>query len=74
MCSVMQNPLPGPRVACVPFVITAGFQTAIVFRERRGGDDDVQAVPTCITQDRFAMLNEQPISSVKPIHKSQSNV
>jgi len=45
MCSVMQNSLPDHDVACVPLVITAGIQIAIVFRERRGGDDDAQTMP-----------------------------
>jgi hypothetical protein len=38
MCFVMQNPLPDHDVACVPFVISACIQIAVVFRERRGGD------------------------------------
>jgi len=41
----MQNPLSDHDVACVPFVISAGVQIAIVFRERRGGDDDAQTMP-----------------------------
>ena len=41
----MQNPLPGHDVACAPFVISAGVQIAVVFRERRGGDGDAQAMP-----------------------------
>jgi len=45
MCFVMQNPLPDHDVACVAFVISAGVQIAIVFRERSGGDDDAQAMP-----------------------------
>ncbi len=41
----MQNPLPDHDVACVPFVIPAGVQIAIVFRERRGCDGDAQTMP-----------------------------
>ena len=41
----MQNPLPDHDVAGVPFVISAGVQIAVVFWERRGGDDDAQTVP-----------------------------
>ena len=32
-------------VACVPFVISAGVQIAVVFWERGGGDDDAQTIP-----------------------------
>ena len=45
MRSVMQNPLPDYDVPCVAFVISAGVQVAIVFRERGGGDDDAQTMP-----------------------------
>ena len=45
MCFVMQNPLPGHDVARVSFVIPAGVQIAVVFRERRGGDSDAQTMP-----------------------------
>ena len=45
MCSVMQNPLPDYDVACVPFIISAGIQVAVVFREGRGGDGDAQTMP-----------------------------
>jgi len=40
MRSVMQNPLPNCDVTCVSFVITAGVEIAIVFREGGGGDGD----------------------------------
>ena len=40
----MQNSLPDHDVACVPFVIFAGVQVAVVFRERRGRDDDAQTM------------------------------
>lgn len=39
---VMQNPLPDHDVAGGAFVIPTRVQIAIVFRERRGGDDDAQ--------------------------------
>ena len=41
----MQNPLPDHDVACVPFVVPAGVEIAVVFREGRGGDDDAQTMP-----------------------------
>lgn len=47
----MQNPLPDHDVACVPFVISAGVQIAVVFRERRGGDDDAQTMSAGITRE-----------------------
>ena len=40
----MQNPLPDYDVACVPFVISAGVQIAVVFRERGGGDGDAETM------------------------------
>ena len=40
----MQNPLPDHDVACVPLVIPARVQIAVVFRERGGRDDDAQAM------------------------------
>ena len=40
----MQNPLPDHDVARVAFVVTAGVQIAIVFRERSGGDGDAQTM------------------------------
>ena len=40
----MQNPLPDYDVAGVAFVITAGVQIAIIFRERRGGDGDAETM------------------------------
>ena len=40
----MQNPLPHHEVACIAFVIAAGVQIAIVFRECCGGDGDAQTM------------------------------
>ena len=40
----MQNPLPDYDVACVAFVIPAGVEIAVVFREGRGGDGDAQTM------------------------------
>ena len=54
MYSVMQNPLPDYDVARVAFVITAGVQIAVVFWERRGGDDDAQTMPGGITHRPIA--------------------
>jgi predicted membrane-bound mannosyltransferase len=48
MGSVMQNPLPDHDVSCVPFVIPAGVQIAVVFRERRRGDDDAQTMTSAV--------------------------
>src|ERR1051326_8459036 len=44
MCSVVQNPLAHHDVAGVAFVISASVQIAVVFGERRGGDDDAQTM------------------------------
>src|SRR4051812_6512224 len=38
MRAVVQNPLPGHHVLRVPFVVAAGVEIAIVFREASGGD------------------------------------
>ena len=40
----MQNPLPDHDVAGVAFIIAAGVQIAVVFRECRGGNDDAQTM------------------------------
>ena len=45
MSFVVQNALPDHDVACVPFVISASVQVAVVFRERCRGDDDAQTMP-----------------------------
>ena len=47
----MQNPLPDHDVACVPFVISAGVEIAVAFREGCGGDDDAQTM-ACGDQPR----------------------
>jgi len=40
MCSVVKNSLTDYDVAGVAFVVAAGVEIAIVFRERGGGDGD----------------------------------
>ncbi len=40
MCFVMQNSLPDHDVAGVAFVIAAGVEIAIIFRECGGSDGD----------------------------------
>src|SRR4029078_12707714 len=42
MRAVVQNPLPGDDVLRVPFVVAAGVEIAIVFREAGGGDRDAK--------------------------------
>ena len=51
MCTVMQNPLPPHDVACVTFVIAAGVQVAVVFRNAADATTTRRRCPAGITRE-----------------------